>query len=197
MRRTVLLVGVATLLLTLSGLAQEQKATNSQVQSQTGASGETQNKARNLTPEERAKLREKMQNMTPEERAQLRQKARERSGATRRAPEAALQQRVATGEINALKQRHQVAIGELESIKQLAVKEKAVETTKALEKLMARHEEQYQRQLKVLQQRLERLQAPLKAAEGQQVEPNQPQPADKPATQSGKQAGKGSPAKLK
>jgi hypothetical protein len=82
----------------------------------------------------------------------------------------------------------------LESIKQLAAKEKATETTKALERLIARNEQQYERRLKVLEQRLERFQA---AQKGQQPpEPDANQPA-KPGTEAVKQPSKGNAAKPK
>jgi uncharacterized membrane protein YccC len=174
MKKAVLFAAVlAAVLLCVSAFAQEQKAAGQQVQPQSGSGAATPATA-NLTPEERARLREKRQNMTDEERAQLRSKIRER--ANRPGTEAALQQRVLTDEINAFKQQYQVNRGELESIKQLAIKEKAAETIKALDKLMARNEEQYQRRLKLLEQRLERFQA---AQKGQQP----PKPATvKPAT---------------
>jgi uncharacterized membrane protein YccC len=169
-------VAMAVVLWCVSAFAQEQKATGSQVQPQSGQGAA----APTLTPEERAKLREKRQNMTDEERAQLRTKIRER--ATRPAPEAALQQKVLTDEINTFKQQYQVTRGELESIKQLAIKEKAAETTKAIDKLMARNEEQYQRRLKLLEQRLERFQAAQKGQEPPKPDSNQPvKPAAEPA----------------
>lgn len=185
------IVVVATLLLSTAAWAEETPA-NQQVRPQTERPRE---RVQNLTPEERAQLREKWQNMSAEERAQFRARMRENAGGERPGPEAA--QRAFANELAAFKKQYELTRGELQAIRQLALKEKATQTTKALEKLMARHEEQYQRQLKVLQQRLERLQAAQKAAEGQQVEPNQPQPADRPATPSDKQADKSSPAKLK
>lgn len=182
MKKPVLFAAMlATLVLCVSARAEEQKATGGQVQPQSGqGTGTPASPA--LTPEERAKLREKRQSMTDEEREQLRSKIRERS--SRPGPEAALQQKVLTDEINAFKQQYQVNKGELESIKQLAVKEKAAETIKALDKLMARNEEQYQRRLKLLEQRLERFQA---AQKGQQ--PQKPEPA-KPPTEPAKQPAK-------
>jgi hypothetical protein len=174
MKKAVLFAAVlATVLLCVSAFAEEQKATGGQVQPPSGPSTGTP-AAPTLTPEERAKLREKRQSMTNEEREQLRNKIRERS--SRPAPAAVLQQKVLTDEINTFKQQYQVSRGELESIRQLAVKEKAAETIKALDKLMARNEEQYQRRLKLLEQRLERFQA---AQKGQQ--PPQPAPAKPPA----------------
>jgi hypothetical protein len=178
MKKAVLFAAVlAAVLLCVSAFAQEQKAAGQQVQPQNG-SGAATPAAPNLTPAERARLREKRQNMTDEERAQLRSKIRERASG-RPGAEAALQQRVLTDEINTFKQQYQVSRGELESIKQLAIKEKAAETIKALDKLMARNEEQYQRRLKLLEQRLERFQA---AQKGQQPpKPAAVKPAATPA----------------
>ncbi len=189
MKKAVLLAAVlALVLLCVPAFAEDQKATGGQVQPQSGQGAGTP-ATPNLTPEERSKLREKRQNMTNEEREQLRNKIRERS--TRPGSEAALQQKVLTDEINTFKQQYQVSRGELESIKQLAVKEKAAETIKALDKLMARNEEQYQRRLKLLEQRLERFQA---AQKGQQ--PPKPEPA-KSATEPAKQPAKANTAKPK
>ena len=193
MKKAVLFAAVlAVVLLCVSAFAEEQKATGGQVQPQ-NAQGAGTPTAPNLTPEERAKLREKRQNMTDAEREQLRNKIRERS--SRPGSDAAMQQKVMTDEINTFKQQYQVSRGELESIKQLAVKEKAAETIKALDKLMARNDEQYQKRLKLLEQRLERFQA---AQKGQQppkpAEPNQPA---KPATTPAKQPAKGNAVKSK
>jgi hypothetical protein len=189
MKKAVLFAAVlATVLLCVSAFAEEQKATGGQVQPQSGQ-GAGAPATPNLTPEERTKLREKRQNMTDEEREQLRNKIRERSG--RSGPDAALQQKVLTDEMNAFKQQYQVNRGELESIKQIAIKEKAAETIKAIDKLMVRNEEQYQRRLKVMEQRLERFQA---AQKGQQ--PPKTEPA-KPATEPAKQPAKSNTVKPK
>jgi len=165
MKKAVFVAAVlAAVLLCVSAFAEEQKAApNSQAQPPAGPGAPAG-----------------MKNLTPEERAQLRNKMRERMAAGR--PDGALQQKVLADQMAALKQQHQVAKGELESIKQLAVKEKATETTKAIEKLIARDEEKYQKQVKALEQRMERLQAAQKAAEGQKPEPNQPKadPAKQP-----------------
>jgi hypothetical protein len=189
MKKAVLFAAVlAIVLLCVSAFAQEQKATGQHVQSQSGSGAGTPATS-NLTPEERTKLRQKRQSMTDAERAQLRNKIRERSG--RPSPEAALQQKVLTDEIATFKRQYQVNRGELESIKQIAIKEKAAETIKALDKLMARNEDQYQRRLKLLEQRLERFQA---AQKGQQ--PPKPEPA-KPTTAPAQQPAKTNVAKPK
>jgi hypothetical protein len=192
MRKAVLFAAAfATLVLCLSAFAEEQKATGGQVQAQSGQGAGTP-AASNLTAEEKAKLREKRQNMTNEEREQLRNKIRERSG--RPSPEATLQQKVLADEITTFKQQHQVTRGELESIMQLAIKEKATDTTRALERLIARNEQQYERRLKVLEQRLARFQAAQKGQQPPQPDANQPV---KPETEGAKQPSKGNAARPK
>jgi hypothetical protein len=184
---TLLIVVIATLLLSTAVFAEEKPATE-QVQSSTGQAERPRERLQNLTPEERAKLREKWQTMSEEERAQLKAKLRERAGAERPGPGAA--QKVFADELVAFKRQHERTRGELQSIKQLAVKEKATETAKALEKLMARNEADYQKRLKQLEQRQQRLQAAQKSREQQVQKPDsteQSQPGDTGASQSGRQ----------
>ncbi len=181
MKKAVFLVVVTTLVLSLAAFAQTDKsASGPQVQPPADQAPRLQN----LTPEERAKLKEKWQNMTPEERAQFRAKTREQLGGARPGPEATQQRRLLASELAAYKQQHQQLMGQLQSIKQLAVKEKATETAKALDKLIATREEEYQKRVRAMEQRLEKAQAAQKSAEAPKSEPNQPKtpaPAKQPA----------------
>ncbi len=127
-------------------------------QSQTGQVARPGEQPRNLTPEERAKLREKWATMSDEERAQARAKLRERLSGTRPTLDAGQPQSVAQ-QIAALKQEHQATMSELKAIKVLAAKEKAAETGKALDSLIARHEQNYQKRLQQLEQRQQRIEA--------------------------------------
>ena len=194
MKKAIFLVVVTTLVLSLAAFAQTEKsASGQQVQPPAGQAQRPQN----MTPEERAKLKEKWQNMTPEERAQFRAKTREQLGGARPGPEAGQQRRLLASELAAYKQQHQQLMGQLQSIRQLAVKEKATETTKALDKMIATREDEYQKRVKAMEQRLEKAQGAQKGTEGQKSEPNQPKSADKAATAPAKQSPKNNTAKPK
>jgi hypothetical protein len=71
----------------------------------------------------------------------------------------ALRQKMLNEQLAALKQEHQATVTELQGIKQLATKEKATETAAALDKLIARHEQEYQKKIEPLQQQLKKLEA--------------------------------------
>jgi hypothetical protein len=68
-------------------------------------------------------------------------------------------------QLETLKKEHQAALGELQAIKQLAVKEKATQTAAALDKLMARREQEFQKRIEPLQQRLKRVEGEQKGQE--------------------------------
>jgi hypothetical protein len=65
-------------------------------------------------------------------------------------------------QIAQLRQEHQAAIKELEEIKKLANEEKAPKTAGALDKLIARRNQEFQKRIGPLQQRLDRLQGQTK-----------------------------------
>lgn len=132
-------------------------------QSQTNQVAPARERAQNLSPEERAKLREKWATMSDEERAQARAKLRERLSGDRAGSEAGQPKSVAE-QIAALKEEQKATMNELKAIKQLATKEKAVETGKALDGLIARHEQTYQKRLQQLEQRQQRIEAARKGA---------------------------------
>jgi hypothetical protein len=172
MKKAMLLIAVLTLVLGLTAFAQTDKpATDQQVQ----PPAKQGTPAQPPSAEERAKLREKWQNMTPEERAQYRAKTREQFSSVRPGAEALQQRRLLASQITALRQKQQQDVGELQAVKQVATKEKAAETIKALDKLIAKRQGEYQARIKELEQRMEKLQA------AQKSEPNQPKPATPPA----------------
>jgi hypothetical protein len=76
----------------------------------------------------------------------------------------ATQQKMLNEQLATLKKEHQATITELQGIKQLATKEKATETAVALDKLIARHEQEYQKRIEPLQQALKKLES--QAAKG-------------------------------
>jgi hypothetical protein len=129
----------------------------------------------NLTPEEQAKLKEKWQTMSPEDRAKLKEQMRDRvatqnaQGQTRRD--------VLTPELTRLQEQHKANMGELEAIRQLAIKENAKETTEALAKLIAKQERQFNQQMQALRRRMKILQG---GQEAQGGAPTQT-PVNKPA----------------
>jgi hypothetical protein len=132
----------------------------------------------NLTPEEQAKLKEKWQTMSPEDRAKLRDQMRDRV-ATQNA-QGQTRKDVLTPELARLQEQHKASMGELEAIRQLAIKENAKETTEALAKLIAKQEKQFNQQMQALRRRMKILQA---GQEAQAGAPTQTQtPANKPPT---------------
>jgi hypothetical protein len=68
-------------------------------------------------------------------------------------------------QIAQLKQEHQAALNELEEIKKLANEEKAPKTVGALDKLIARRNQEFQKRITPLQQRLAKLQGQTKGDE--------------------------------
>lgn len=158
MRKVGLLIGVVSLGLNLAVLAAE-KPENEQVQSPASRDQRIRGRLQDMSPEEREQMRQKWQSMSEEERAKYRAEMRERLGGDRPSPEAVQQQRTLTEQIDGFKREYQAEIGELQAIRRLAVKEKAKETLQALEKLIARREQEHQRRLEGLQQRLQRIEA--------------------------------------
>lgn len=148
-------VALCILLLCCASLAAERSAGG---QSQSSQVQRPREQAQNLSPEERAKLREKWATMSEQERAEARSKLRERLGGNRPGMDAGQPQSVAD-QIAAFKQEHQTALKELKAIRQIAAKENAVETGKALDGLIASREQMYQRRLQVLEQRMQRIEA--------------------------------------
>ena len=96
---------------------------------------------RGLSPEEQATLKEKWQNMSEAEKNEFRAKMREKLGPTTGPTErpeaaAAIEQQIAQ-----LKTEQEQGISELREILDLARKEKAGQTAKAVESLIAKRQE--------------------------------------------------------
>ncbi len=111
-----------------------------------------------LSPEEREKLRQKWRNMSEAEREQFRAEMRERAAQMRPERRQALAPQLIEQQIAKLKAEQQQQINELREILALARKEKAAETAKSLEALIAKRQELFQKNLQVLEQKRLRLQ---------------------------------------
>jgi len=161
MKRATFGVAALCILLWCSAVLAEEKSAGGQTQ--TSGVERARGQAQNLSPEERAKLREKRATMSAEERAQARTQMREQVAGNRPGAEA-VRQKSAAEQIATLKQEHQAVMTDLQNIRQLAAKEKAAETIKALDSLITRHQQEYQKRLQQMEQRLQRAQAAQKGA---------------------------------
>jgi peroxiredoxin/CRISPR/Cas system-associated endoribonuclease Cas2 len=113
-----------------------------------------------LSPEERAKLRERWTTMSEEERQQFRNQMRERLGTSRPPMGPEGQMRMAERfdeQITKMRTEHEEFIGELKAIRKLAVDEKAKKTIERLDKLIEKHEKQYQENVAQINQRRQRM----------------------------------------
>lgn len=113
---------------------------------------------RGLSPEEQATIKEKWQNMSEAEKNEFRARMRERLGPTTGPAErpeaaAAIEQQIAQ-----LKTEQEQSISELREILDLARKEKAGQTAKAVESLIAKRQKEFQQRLQGFEQRRLRLQ---------------------------------------
>jgi peroxiredoxin len=113
-----------------------------------------------LSPEERAKLRERWTTMSEEERQQFRNQMRERMGTSRPGTGREGQMRMSERfeeQTSKMRAEHQEFVGELKAIRELAVKEKARKTIERLDKLIEKHEKQYQESIAQINQRRQRM----------------------------------------
>jgi len=133
----------------------------------------------NLSPEEQAKLKEKWQNASPEEKAKVRDKMRERGAGAGQGAQGQTRKDAMATELAKLQEQHKANMGELQAIKQLAVKENAKETADALTRLIAKHEAQFNQQMQVLQRRMKLLQGD-QGAKGGAAGQTQPDKSQKP-----------------
>lgn len=111
-----------------------------------------------LSREDFAEMRERWRNMSEEEREKFRAQMRQRFEAMRRGTTADRQLRGIEGQIAGLKAQYEGLIEELKAVRGLAKKERATETTKRLEKLIAQQQGQFDQKLQELEQRRQRLQ---------------------------------------
>jgi len=117
-----------------------------------------------LSEEERRRIRERWRNMSEQEREEFRAELRRRFGATGR-PEAG---RFFEQQIERMKKEHQQQVDQLKKILATAKKEKAVETAKQLEALIAKLQKAFDERLERLQQRRRAL--PERRGAGRQLE---------------------------
>ena len=111
-----------------------------------------------FSPEERAKLRERWPTMSNEERQQFRNQMRERMGSLR--PATGREGQMMTDrfdeQMTRMRTEHEEFIGELNVIRELAVKEKARKTVEQLDKLIQKHQKKFEDNKVQLQQRRQR-----------------------------------------
>ncbi len=154
MRKTLLFVVVVSMLaLGPAVFAQEKPA------EQSGTSQPTAGrKFSELSPEEQAKLRAKWQNASPEEKAKVRDKTREKAPENAQGQQGQVRKEVLMAEMTKLQEQHKTTVAELQGIKQIAIKENAKGTADALTQLIAKHENQFNQQMQVLQRKMKLLQ---------------------------------------
>jgi peroxiredoxin len=138
---------------------------------------------RDLSPEERAKWKEKWQQMSDEEKQQLKAQMREKLQSERPELDRKAALKNLEDQIAKLKTEQEQYIGELREIREIAVKEKAAQTVKRLENLIAKQQKEFTGRLQELEQKRQQIQRSLRAREARK-------PAAEPAV---KPAGKNAP----
>jgi hypothetical protein len=131
MRKTVLLVLMVSMLLLGPAVFAQDKPADQSGSSQPAAG----RRFSELSPEEQAKLRAKWQSASPEEKAKARETAR--AAGTAQGPQSQMRKELLQAEINKLQEQHKMSVGELQAVKQIAVKENAKETAEALTRMKA------------------------------------------------------------
>ena len=188
MRKTVLLVLVVSmLLLSPAVFAQDKPAEpakeppKEQPKEQASPSPPpTGRRFDNLSPEEQAKLKEKWQTMSAEDKAKIRDKTRETLAG--QGAQGQARRDIMAMELARLQEQYRTNIGELQAIRQIAIKENAKETIEALTRLIAKREQQLNQQIQALQRRMKMLQAAQEGKAGPQGQtpPDKlPKPDDK------------------
>jgi len=167
MKKTALfVVSLMVLLVGPAVFAQDSKPAEPPKEQATQSQTAERRRFEDLTPEERAKLKEQWQSMSEEDKAKLKNRLRERAASTKQAPQAQGRGGAVALEITRLKEEHKANVAELQAIKQLAVKENAKETAGALTKLIAKREKLYEQQMQVLERRLKAVQGDSEAKSG-------------------------------
>ena len=157
MKRYLLLSVVAGMVLLLAWPALGQQEGRERIRTTEGREG--RGMFRDFSPEERAELRERWPTMTEEEREQFRNQMRERLGTPRPATGREGRMRMTDRfeeQTSQMRAEHEEFIGELKAIRELAVKEKAKQTADRLEKLINKHQKEYEENLAQLKQRRQR-----------------------------------------
>ena len=194
MKRYLLLSVVAGMVLLLTWPALGQQEGRERRRPTEGREG--RGRFRDISPEERAKLRERWPTMTEEEREQFRNQMRERMGVPRPATGREGQMRLTDRfeqQIAKMKAEHEEFIGELKAIRKLAVKEKAKQTAERLEKLINKHQKEYEEMLQAMEQRRQRFERTRRERPGrrpgaEELEAGRPAPPFKLTTFEGKTA---------
>jgi len=163
MRKTLLLVVVVSMLVLGPAVFAQDKPAEQSGTSQSA----TGRRFSELSPEEQAKLRAKWQNSTPEEKAKVREKVREKAAENAQGQQGQMRKEALMSEMTRLQEQHKMTVGELQAIKQIAIKENAKGTADALTQLIAKHENQYNQQMQVLQRKMKLLQGDQGAKAGE------------------------------
>ena len=186
MKRYLLLMVVALMVLAVAWPALGQEKEKPQPERKRALSSEAEEGLgpafRDLSPEERAKWKEKWQQMSEEEKQQFRAQMREKlqSGRSESDPKTALKN--LEDQIAKLKAEQEQYIGELREIREIAVKEKATQTAKRLENLIAKQQKDFTGRLQELEQKRQQLQRSLRVRQARK-------PAAEPAVEpAGKKA---------
>ncbi|HUS71863.1 MAG TPA: redoxin domain-containing protein [Sedimentisphaerales bacterium] len=157
MKRYLILTVVAVMVLSLALPALGQREAGERRRPAEGR--ERRAGSQNLSPEERAGLRERLPQMSEEEREQFRNQMRERFVSGRPGMDSEGQRRMSERfeqQVAELRAKHEEAVGELKAIRELALKEKAKKTAARLDKLIQKHEEKLEKELAQVEQRRER-----------------------------------------
>lgn len=124
---------------------------------------------RDLSPEERAKWKEKWQQMSEEEKQQFKAQMREKLQSERPESDRKAGLKNLEDQIAKLKAEQEQYIGELREIREIAVKEKAPQTVKRLENLIAKQQKDFTGRLQELEQKRQQLQRSLRAREARKA----------------------------
>jgi len=124
---------------------------------------------RDLSPEEKAKWKEKWQQMSDEEKQQLKAQMREKLQSERPELDRKAALKNLEDQIAKLKTEQEQYIGELREIREIAVKEKAAQTVKRLENLIAKQQKEFTGRLQELEQKRQQLQRSLRVREARKL----------------------------
>lgn len=154
MNRTVLyILTMLTFVLASAAFAQDKPAAGARREGDPSPEA-AQRRGEGLSPEQRAQLKEKWQSMSEEERAKFKGQMRQRGAGVDQGAQVMDRKQLMAAQAAKLKEEHQAKVGELEAIRQLALKENAKQTAEALTKLIARHQKDFEQQMQAMDRRL-------------------------------------------
>ena len=157
MKRYLILTVVAAMVLSLALPAMGRQEAGDRTRPTEGR--ERRPRSQNLSPQERAGLRERWPTMSEAEKEQFRNQMRERFVSARPGMDSEGQRRMSERfeqQVAELRAKHEETVGELKAIRELAAKEKANKTAARLDKLIAKYEEKFEKELAQVEQRRER-----------------------------------------